>query len=61
MTCARCGKYHETNDTMQPVVTYSGKRTVWLCHDDRNCRERRVSVERKINPNLPRFEQSHSY
>ena len=39
--CARCGRIHYTDDTMQRIVTYSGKRTALVCRDDRNCRERR--------------------
>lgn len=42
--CARCGKIHFTDDTMQKVVSYNGKKLVLVCRDDRLCTERRGKV-----------------
>ena len=36
--CARCGRVHESTDTMRQVVAYNCKKLVWVCYDDRNCK-----------------------
>ena len=35
--CARCGRVHLTTDTMRRIVSYSGRRMVLVCWDDRTC------------------------
>lgn len=47
--CARCGRIHLTTDTMRRIASYSGRRMVWVCWDDRACwakMPRRVGVAR---------------
>ena len=41
--CARCGRVHLTTDTMRQVVSYNGKRLVWVCWDQYTCYSRVVS------------------
>ena len=41
MRCLRCGKIHESTETMQQVVAWNGKRKLWVCRDEMTCWDKR--------------------
>lgn len=52
MRCARCGQIREESQ-LQLIVSFSGKKLVPVCWDDREC----FRIEPKLNQNISRFGQ----